>query len=118
MPHIVLNGNEFPLRQEPPKSGVFLPVAAAEKSGDALKAMSLYYKLIRRLVDESVDTEDLDDALSEMDIEEVNAALTEATKTYTQDPTSPVQNTSGRSSGGSQTGERTSRVVSFSQAAG
>jgi hypothetical protein len=116
MPHITLGGRDFPLRPTPPKSGGMLAIAAAERSGDDVKAMALYYKLVTSIIDGDVNLDEVDDALADMEIEEVSAALQEAAKTYTQDPTSPVQNTSGRSSDGSQTGTPTSRVVSFSQA--
>lgn len=117
MPVITLAGREFPLKANPPKSGAMLAIAAAERSGDGIKAMALYYKLITSIIDDSqVALDDVDDALAELDVEEVNAALEEAAKTYTQDPTSAVQSTSGRSSSGSRDGTPTSRVVSFSQA--
>ena len=116
MPNIVLGGRDFPLRPTPPKSGAMLAIAAAEKAGDDLKAMALYYKLVTRLIEPSVPVDDIDDALADMEISEVSDALTAAASTYTQDPTSAVQNTSGRSSPGSPDGTGTSRVVSFSQA--
>lgn len=116
MPSITLAGRDFPLRPAPPKSGAMLAIAAAEKSGDDLKAMALYYKLVVSIIDRSVPVDDIDDALADMDISEVSDALTAAASTYTQDPTSAVQNTSGRSSPGSPAGTGTSRVVSFSQA--
>ena len=116
MPNLTLAGRDFPLRPEPPKSGAMLAIANAERTGDGLKAMALYYKLITSIIHEDVDLDDVDDALAQMDLGDVNAALEAAAKTYTQDPTSPVQNTSGRSSTGSPDGTPTSRVVSFSQA--
>ena len=116
MPHVTLAGRDFPLRPAPPKTGAMLAIAAAERSGDDLKAMALYYKLLTSIIDPSVDLDDVDDALSDMEIAEVNEALEQATRTYTQDPTSAVQTTSGRSYSGSSDGTPTSRVVSFSQA--
>jgi hypothetical protein len=117
MPSILLDGRTFPLRDTPPKSGAMLPIAAAEQSGDHVKAMALYYRLIVSLIDPDVNVDEVDTALANMDQEDIGKALEDAARTFTQDPTLPAQNTSGRSSNGSQAAKGTSRVVSFSQAA-
>lgn len=115
MPHIELNGRQFPLKSEPPKSGAMLAVAAAEKSGDTQKMMALFYRLVTSIVSDDVPEGDVDDALWEMDVEDIGTALEAATKTYTQDPTSAVPPTSSDSSDGSPDGKRSYRVVSLSE---
>ena len=115
MPHITLNGTDFPIKPEPPKSGAMLAIAAAEKSVDATKAMAYFYKLITSIIVADVPTSDVDDAMWDMDVEDIAKALEAATRTYGVDPSSAGPASSENSSAGSETGAPTSRVVSFSK---
>jgi hypothetical protein len=117
MAHVVLNGQEFELRPEPPKAGRLMVIARAEKRGDSA-LMAAYLDFLESMLAEGHDTEAFEQAISEMDFDEIKSALENAAKSYQADPTSAGRESSPHSGGGQPTGERTSRVVSFSQAAG
>jgi hypothetical protein len=87
----------------------------AKNDGEKLPVL---WDMLDALVDPDVDRSELESAVMACEIDEVDTAIGEAVRSYAPDPTSAGGTPSPGSSGGSPTGERTSRVVSLSQAAG
>jgi hypothetical protein len=114
MADIVLNGATFKLRDDPPKAGRLMLLARAEKRGEQ-DAMAAYLDLIEAMLAEGYDESSFERCIAEMEFEEIGEALREAALSYKVDPSSAGRTSSTGSSVGSPTGERTSRVVSFSQ---
>jgi hypothetical protein len=114
MPEVVLNGQAFPLRDEPPKGGRLMLLARAEKRGEQ-EAMVAYLDFLEAMLHPDHDVRAFEDAVGSMDFKEVGDALRQAAETYNADPTSAGRTSSSPSGDGPPTGARTSRVVSFSK---
>lgn len=115
MAEIELNGQTFELKPEPPKMGRIMQMMRVEKRGSDVDRASAYLDFLDAMLADDVDRVAFEDAICEMDAAEIGEALKEAAESYRQDPTSAGPTSSSPSGGGSSTGERTSRVVSFSK---
>jgi hypothetical protein len=113
MAHIDLNGQRFELRPEPPKEGMLMVVARAEKRGGNYAAAA-YLDLLESLLSDH-DADEFERAVAQMDGDAIGEALEAAAKTYNVDPSLPAQRSSTPSSSGQPTGGPTSKVVSFSK---
>lgn len=114
MAEVILNGQSFPLREEPPKSGRIMLLARAEKRGEK-ESMAAYLDLLESLLAPDHDEAAFEAAIAEMEFSEISDALKRAAESYNADPTSAVRTSSPPSGGGSSTGAATSKVVSFAR---
>jgi hypothetical protein len=114
MPEVTLNGRTFPLKDDPPKAGALMEIARAETQGDK-EAMAAYLDFLYSMLADAVDPRAVKACIVQMDFAEINDALAEAAESYKVDPSSAGRESSSRSADGQPAGERTSRVVSFSQ---
>lgn len=115
MKTITLAGREFTLRDEPPKQGRLMVLARTEARGSAAEKMAAYLDLLEAMLTDDVDRAEFEDAICDMDAEEIGEAIEEAAKGYKVDPSSARRERSSGSSDGSQTDSPTSRVVSLSR---
>lgn len=115
MAEVILNGQSFPLREEPPKHGRIMQLMRVEKRGTDGDKATAYLDFLEAMLAEDVDQDAFEDAIVEMDSDEIAAALKEAAESYKVDPTSAGPESSSPSGGGSPTGKPTSKVVNFSK---
>lgn len=114
MAEVTLNGQPFPLRDEPPKAGRLMLLARAEKRGEK-DAMAAYLDLLESLLHPDHDPAAFEAAVAEMEFDQIGEALRLAAESYSVDPTSAGQQSSPHSAGGQPTGGPTSKVVNFSK---
>ena len=114
MPNITFAGQTFELKAEPPKAGRLMLLARAEKKG-GVDAMAGMLDFLESMLHPSADLELFEQAIADVDEDELASALKEAAESYDVDPTSARPTSSSSSPAGPSQGERTSRVVSFSQ---
>ena len=103
-----LGEREFALKPTPPKGGAVMVLSKRLHSGSEQAKAAALYDFIAGLC-ESADG--LDEALVDLDLDEIQAAISEAMKTYTEVPTVA----SSPSPAGSPPTAPTSKVVSFSR---
>lgn len=115
MAEVVLNGQSFPLRPEPPKHGRIMQLMRVEKRGTDGDKATAFLDFLEAMLADDVDQNAFEDAIVEMDADEIAEALKQAAESYKVDPTSAGQVSSSPSGGGSPTGRPTSKVVNFSK---
>lgn len=86
-----------------------------EKRGTEADKATAFLDFLEAMLADDADHRAFEDAICEMDSDEIATALKQAAESYKVDPTSAGRVSSSPSGGGSPTGERTSRVVSFSR---
>lgn len=108
---LVIAGHEFPLREELPKGGRFLVLfrKMRQNANDPTPLYDMAELLIEG--DEATDGTSLEDAVCEVDIDELDRAIGAAMREHAGRPTQR----SSDSSDGPPTTPTTSRVVSFSR---
>ena len=112
---LTLGDASFPLAEELPKGGRFLVLTKRMQSKSADERLAALYDFITMWLDGRVGTNtagdevDFDDALAELEIDEIQAALASAVKSAAKRPTTR----SSASADGSLTTSGTSKVVSL-----
>lgn len=112
---LTLGEVDFPLRDELPKGGRFLVLSKKMSSKAANQQMTALYDFVSIWIEGTVGTKqdgtevDFDDALAELEIPEIQAAIAEAVKQFTKRPTTR----SSASADGSLPMTGTSKVVSL-----
>ena len=114
MASVTLNGETFQLRDEPPKAGRLMLLARAESRGDK-EAMVAYLDFLEAMLHPDAERRLFEECIAEMELEDISEALRDAAESYRVDPSSAGRESSSHSEDGQPVGERTSRVVSFSQ---
>lgn len=115
MAEVILNGVAFPLRPDPPKHGRIMQLMRVEKRGTDGDKATAFLDFLEAMLADDVDHVAFEDAICEMDSDEIAEALKQAAESYKVDPTSAGQESSSRSGGGSPTGTPMSKVVNFSK---
>jgi hypothetical protein len=105
---IKLGDVEFPLKSTPPKGGYLVVLMKRLSSGGPHRQMAALYDMIETMVEDSTG---LDDAISQMELEDLEAALADAVRSLSDLPTERPS----PSAPGSQPTVTTSKVVSLSR---
>ncbi len=113
MAEVELNGVTFPLRPDPPKHGRIMQLMRVEKRGSDADKATAFLDFLEAMLADDADLQAFEDAIVEMDSDEIAEALKQAAESYKVDPTSAGPVSSSPSGGGSPTGAPTSRVVSL-----
>lgn len=111
---LTLGAAAFPLRDELPKGGRFLVLSKRMQSASPDKQMSALYDFITMWLASTTGEGpdgpvEFDDALSEMEIDEIQKSVAVAVRQFSKRPT----RRSSASADGSQSTTGTSKVVSF-----
>jgi hypothetical protein len=81
---LTLGSHTFELKPDPPKGGRVMVLTKRLSSGSASDQMGAYYDFIASLV---VNADGLDEALCDMELEDIQTQVAEAMKAYTDLPT-------------------------------
>jgi hypothetical protein len=81
---LTLGSQSFDLKPEPPKGGRVMVLSKRLSSGSKSDQMAAYYDFIAGLV---VNADGLDEALCDMELEDIQESVAEALQSYTALPT-------------------------------